>query len=193
MSIGRRFDRPESSLIVRCGRVVLVDHQHKYLISVGSMGNGSTWRHVKLELFKSHCSARLTVDGHASPAVSLSAPSHVACPLSDSGFTNLVFGHHVQSDVLTSYSYAGCMSLLRVNGALRQLTDTILISEAYKEGGLALGCNEPGVTGCQQNSCANNATCQPGWQRYSCDCASTQFTGKKCDQGKHREWVFVSI
>ena len=50
-------------------------------------------------------------------------------------------------------------------------------------GSVVSGCQSQGNL-CQSQPCQQGGLCQPGWNRYRCDCRLTNYTGPTCARGK---------
>lgn len=77
-------------------------------------------------------------------------------------------------------TFVGCLRDLNVNGVTYNLAD-FLIEKSHGE--VELGCAEM-LPQCHSGPCHNGGSCSEGWNRYWCDCSSTQYVGAFCDRRK---------
>ena len=54
------------------------------------------------------------------------------------------------------------------------------LSNSSDLSGIQFGCN-PHMISCEEDSCLNGGICSSGWNRISCNCATTSFTGPNCE------------
>ena len=54
------------------------------------------------------------------------------------------------------------------------------LSNSSDLSGIRFGCNSHMIP-CEEDSCLNGGICSSGWNRISCNCAATSFTGPNCE------------
>ncbi|XP_065175454.1 neurexin-1a-like [Sycon ciliatum] len=167
------------SLTIQCGNLVLgiQDSMHNITGEVTAAGGGvadGEWHRVSVQLFWSHCTIKLHLDGSSHVLLVRSSPAMPCYHVGSS--RKLLFSFGQVSDVSLK-PYSGCIALFAVDRTLIPLQDQLAAGMA----GVSPGCMGPG-DGCRQNPCLNAGTCMQGWQRYECDCSTNQFTGKTCEE-----------
>ena len=91
--------------------------------------------------------------------------------------------HRVSIDVKfgrLNRGYVGCMQHLVVG------TDTIDLASLameQRQEGIGRYCHSP-TPHCQSQPCHHRGVCMEGWNRYLCDCLTTNYTGDTCKEGK---------
>nr|XP_029503093.1 neurexin-3a-like [Oncorhynchus nerka] len=72
--------------------------------------------------------------------------------------------------------FQGCLASVDLNGRLPDLLQDAL----FRSGQIERGCEGPSTT-CQEDSCTNMGVCIQQWEKYTCDCSMTSFTGTRCN------------
>ncbi|XP_023324977.1 neurexin-1 [Eurytemora carolleeae] len=75
-----------------------------------------------------------------------------------------------------SQGYVGCVRDLVVQGFPIQLSE---LAEKQDTGSILLTCSTPKRT-CTDQLCQHGGLCVEGWNRFSCDCSRTGYTGPTC-------------
>ncbi|KAJ6218579.1 hypothetical protein RDWZM_009736 [Blomia tropicalis] len=73
--------------------------------------------------------------------------------------------------------YIGCVSDLHLDG---RLVDIVALAKKQDSGSIKPSCHSSTQSQCLPNPCQNGGMCIEGWNRYSCECSSTSFTGSVC-------------
>ena len=76
--------------------------------------------------------------------------------------------------------FVGCVTSLRFDDVSVDLA--LLLGERQHSDVIGM-CEGGAVEQCVSAPCRHGGACAEGWTEFSCDCASTGFTGPTCDQG----------
>ncbi|KAG1696117.1 Neurexin-3 [Nymphon striatum] len=83
--------------------------------------------------------------------------------------------HNLPRAIKSTYGFEGCMGSLDLNG---DTPDPILDAVVPNEDVIS-GCAGPS-TKCTNSACSNKGVCIQFWNKYSCDCDMTSYTGPRC-------------
>jgi leucine-rich repeat transmembrane neuronal protein 1/2 len=87
------------------------------------------------------------------------------------------------------YGFVGCVRDLVVNG------DAIDIAEFARRqdsGSIRPACHTSPPQ-CDSQPCMNSGSCIEGWNRFTCDCSLTSFTGPVCAKGIINYVIYIAI
>ena len=90
--------------------------------------------------------------------------------------------HKVSIDVKfgrLSRGYVGCMQRLVVG---RDTIDLASLAREQNQEGVGRYCHSP-TPHCPSQPCHHRGVCMEGWNRYLCDCLTTNYTGDTCREG----------
>lgn len=78
------------------------------------------------------------------------------------------------------YGYIGCVRDLFLND---QIVDIAAYATKQDSGSVKPSCHSL-ASQCTNSPCQNGGNCTDGWNRYSCTCTHTSFTGSVCSESK---------
>ena len=77
------------------------------------------------------------------------------------------------------YGFVGCLRDLVING---DVVDIAAFARRQDSGSIRPACHTS-APHCDSQPCMNGGTCIEGWNRFTCDCSQTSFTGPVCAKG----------
>lgn len=133
-------------------------------------------------------SGRVTVDDSAvdfiAPGISSQLDLEGSLFLGSVGTSSSRKSHHKLPSELWSgslgFGFIGCVRDLVLNS---DAIDIAALSQSQDSGGVKPACH-PSSGHCDSKSCLNGGKCSEGWNRNSCDCSTTSFTGPTCAKGE---------
>ena len=81
---------------------------------------------------------------------------------------------------ILKYGYVGCLQDLVVNN---NKIDLMTVARTQRQRDIVTGCYR-GEAKCDSQPCMHKGKCVEGWNRFTCDCRATEYTGDTCEQGR---------
>lgn len=78
----------------------------------------------------------------------------------------------LDQDIMTKESSSNHLNPIDLSDYLSNFNDV---------SGIQFGCHSHNIP-CEENSCLNGGSCSSGWNRITCNCALTSFTGPSCER-----------
>lgn len=79
------------------------------------------------------------------------------------------------------FGYIGCVKDLFLND---RIVDIAAYAKRQDSGSVKPSCHSL-ANQCNNSPCQNGGNCTEGWNRYSCSCSHTPYTGSVCTKSKH--------
>lgn len=153
----------------------------------------SQWHTISVTRFER--SGQIVVDETASDFIAIGAAAQL--DLSDVLYLGGVpkfIGHRrtytppeLWSASLGHHGYIGCLREFTING---KIIDIAAAAKRQDSGGVKPSCHAS-ASQCAASPCQNGGTCHEGWNRYTCDCSHTAFTGAVCAKSMFFLILFV--
>ncbi|CAH1791707.1 unnamed protein product, partial [Owenia fusiformis] len=102
-------------------------------------------------------------------------------PLYLGGLSKLLF-NSLPKLMASRFGFQGCMASFDLNGIRPRVVEDrdVTIPGEYLDL-ISSGCNGPTVT-CNKDACDHGGRCVQAWNKYTCDCDMTSFSGDTCSE-----------